>query len=80
MSSTRSVSMSNIQKKSAAEHLLFFGPIAKSNWTLAAEKGALKVEAYLDARPLLHMLQGRRVKDFLLADDALSMEENVGTK
>lgn len=72
--------MSNIQKKSGVEHLLLFGPIARNSWTLTAEKGALKVEAYLDAQPLLHMLQGRRVKDFLLADDALSMEENVGIK
>lgn len=33
----------------------------------------MQVEAYLDKAPLLQMLQGKRVKEILLADDALEL-------
>ncbi|CDJ59795.1 hypothetical protein, conserved [Eimeria maxima] len=64
----RRASLRNGQEKLGTEHLLLFGSIAKNTWAFA-NKGIATVEAFLDVEPLLQMLQGRRVKDILLADD-----------
>ncbi|CDI74188.1 hypothetical protein, conserved [Eimeria praecox] len=68
------ISLDNTQRKLGTEHILLFGSIARNSWAFA-QKGIAKVEAFLDMEPLLQMLQGRRVKDLLLADDMFLGQE-----
>ncbi|CDJ27243.1 uncharacterized protein EMH_0083460 [Eimeria mitis] len=74
-SDARRISMSNAQEKLGTEHLLLFGSIARNSWAFT-DKGTAKVEAFLDEEPLLQMLQGRRVKDILLADNMFMGQGN----
>lgn len=53
------------------QRLLLFGPIARCNWIFSTS-GKAQIEGFLDARPLFQLLQGRRVEDWLLADDDLA--------
>ncbi|XP_026189773.1 uncharacterized protein LOC34621460 [Cyclospora cayetanensis] len=76
-SRTCTADLSEVQAKIWTRHVLLFGSIAKNRWLLT-EGRKVRVETFIDERPLLHMLQGRRLLNILLADNAFSLQSHVG--
>lgn len=56
------------------ERLLLFGAIAKDSWVFAVG-GKVQVDAFIQTEPLLQIMQGKRVKDIMMADDALETND-----
>ncbi|OEH75809.1 hypothetical protein cyc_05030 [Cyclospora cayetanensis] len=73
-SRTCTADLSEVQAKIWTRHVLLFGSIAKNRWLLT-EGRKVRVETFIDERPLLHMLQGRRLLNILLADNAVEQHD-----